>query len=481
MKKFNRSFGVGLITVLAAMFFAVAPAQAYVPVKISIKFILDAAGNRPGSGNLNTDAELDDQLLRGEEVLRTYFSELRLDDIEIIDLAGVSGYFSSAVNAATRDALRADALNNKALYAWRDNAVNIYINGSAGSGIADFAPDNNIILIGQNCRLTTVIHEMGHILELPHTHETCCGIPNQDYCADTLADNSGWTQDDIANNNYGDIYANLTPAQQSSVDMTWFNIMSYHPSRDRLSRCQLDRESSRGDQDQSWMLGKRPIYVNRDYGGAVEQGSWAAPYKTAQKAFDSKFLSNSVIVLMQGGYSLSTPVSPNDLGVNMVTRFSASSVGPPPDNMLYELPVDLQNSSSDQVAAAMVIANDEDSRARNVIKVAQEAAQKAATPGAAETILEKAEIQRQQHLAIALSSLAKAASYAQGKEQVALELELAQRHKHAGNCEQAVAYFSRVAENTVQPYLKQRALSEIKHCQKQLENSKPRAEADSDG
>jgi len=263
--------------------------------------------------------------------------------------------------------------------------------------------------------------------------------------------------------------------------MTWFNIMSYHPSRDRLSNCQLNRESSRGDQDQGWMLGKRPIYVNKYSGAAAEAGSWAAPYKTAQKAFDSRFMSNSVLVLMGGGYNLATPVDPNDVGVNMVTRFSASSIGPPPDNMLYELPVDLQNSSSAQVAAAMATAKAEDSSARNVIKVAKEGAQKATTPGAADALLAEAEIQRQQHLASAMSALAEAESYAQGKEQVALQLELAQRHKHAGNCEQAMVYFSRVAENTVQPYLKQRALSEIKGCQKQLEKAKPQTEAGSDG
>jgi len=136
-------------------------AHAYVPVRISIKFILDANGNRPATGNLNTDAEINAEFDAGIDILRNVLSEFRIYRTELVDLTGISQYYSVTANSTNRDNLRTDAINNPATYLWRNNAINVYINGGTGSAISKFPPDNDIILMNQWCGNTPscILHE----------------------------------------------------------------------------------------------------------------------------------------------------------------------------------------------------------------------------------------------------------------------------------------------------------------------------------
>ena len=263
------------------------PLYAAVPVRISIKFIVDVNGNRPATGNLNTDPEIQNEVTEGTRILQGAITEFNLDQVELVDLPNVSQWYTSDANNTNRDNLRTAATNNPALYLWRTNAINIYINGGPGAAVSAFPPNNNIILVNQGCGNTPscILHELGHSLNLMHTHETCC--TNGDECADTLPDNQNWTKDQIAQNNFGTTFANLTPAQQDQVNMTYNNVMSYHvdePQR-RLSPCQMNRISTQGYTDRNWLLTKIPVYVNNGYGGSSQTGSFSTPYKTFQGAW----------------------------------------------------------------------------------------------------------------------------------------------------------------------------------------------------
>jgi hypothetical protein len=192
----------------------------------------------------------------------------RLQLTETVNLPGVDQWFNVDV-VANKGALDNAAKDNPGLYAYRNNAVNVYINGSATSGVCSFPnSDDDIIFLGQNALPTTVIHEIGHFFNLCHTQgcscNNCatgpgqCDSPGDDEIADTLRDVACWDLNAIAQNNFGSPYASLSAFQQSQVDDVFFNIMSYHGTRDRFTEGQMDRwtEAANGAHGSS-VRGKR--------------------------------------------------------------------------------------------------------------------------------------------------------------------------------------------------------------------------------
>ncbi|MHC4641991.1 MAG: M43 family zinc metalloprotease [Planctomycetota bacterium] len=446
-------------------------ATAYVPVRISIKFILSSTGSRPATGRLNTDEEINAEFDWGNTILADSrnMSEFRIEKIQFVDLPGVSQYYSSSATSTNRDNLRADAIANPTTYKWRTDAINIYINGGTSSAIGKFPPDNDIILMNQGCTNTPscILHEIGHNLDLMHTHQS----GGADGCSDTIADNSSWTKDQIAQNAFGKTYANCTASEKDQVDLVFNNVMSYHVSEPqlRLSPCQLGRVSTQGDSDRAWLLTRDPVYV-RSHGGLFEFGTYAIPYKTIQAAINSG-LSNEVLVLQQGSYT--EPTSVMDGSSYVVTRSGTSYVGN--GCQLYSLPVDLENSKTLQVSNAIKAVQGEDNAARQVIREAKEAAALIAETDEDEqeksSIMENAELAKKLHENNAIGHLLDAELFAIGKEKVSIQLELAERYKFSGNCTEAIGYFILVADNTTQPHLRTRALFGANNCHEMLDKT----------
>jgi hypothetical protein len=447
-------------------------ATAYVPVRISIKFILSSSGSRPATGNLNTDEEINAEFDWGNTILADSLnrSEFRLELIQFEDLSGVSQYYSSSANSTNRDNLRADAMANPTTYKWRTDAINIYINGGTSSAISKFPPDNDIILMNQYCANTPscILHEIGHSLNLMHTHQS----GGADGCSDTLDDDQSWSKDQIAQNAFGKNYADCTASEKNQVDLVFNNVMSYHTSEPqlRLSTCQLGRVSTQGDSDRAWLLTRDPIYVKSTHTGS-ESGRYTTPYNTIQEAITAG-LYNKVMVLQAGSYI--EPTSVIDDYSYAVTRSGTSYVGN--GCLLYSLPVDLENSKTLQVSNATKAVQVEDNAARKVMREAKEAAAQisdANSPEEAEeeisTMMENAEATRKLHKDNAIRHLLNAEPFATGKEKVAILLELAQRYKFSGVCTEAVGYFILVADNTTQPHLRQRALFEANNCHEMME------------
>lgn len=435
-------------------------AEARVPVKLSIKFILDEDGNRPATGRLNTDTQINAEINAGDDILKNNITEYSIDVIEFVDLPGVSQYYSSDANETNRDNLRTDAMNNESLYMWRHEAVNIYINGGSGAAISKFPPDNDIILMNQGCTSipSCILHELGHSLNLKHTHEA----GGDDGCSDTIDDDEDWTKDEVAQNNFGALYEELTPSQKHQVDMVYNNIMSYHADEPqlRISQCQMNRMSAQADSDRSWVLSRKPIYVNSTYIGP-QTGRFLSPYSDLQTVIESVFYMTSVIVLENGNYSLSTDI---DDYVDIVTRSGSSDVDPP-GVQRYWLPVDLENSKTPQVRSAIKDVQREDSAARKTMKKAKEDARVSVTDQERESIMAKAASERMVHENNALMKLIIGEQYAAGKEKISIQLELAERYRDSDNCREAIRYFQLVANGTKQIYLKKKALSNIERCQ----------------
>ena len=444
-------------------------ATAYVPVRVSIKFILSSTGSRPATGRLNTDAEINAEFDWGNTILadNRNMSEFRLERIQFLDLAGVSQYYSSSANSTNRDNLRADAMANPATYLWRTDAINIYINGGTGSAISKFPPDNDIILMNQNCGNTPscILHELGHSLNLLHTHQD----GGADGCSDTIGDNSSWSKDQIAQNAFGKTYANCTASEKAQVDLVFNNVMSYHTSEPQLllSTCQLGRVSGQGDSDRAWLLTRDPVYV-RSHALPYEFGTYVFPYKTVEAAIISG-LSNEVLVLQQGSYA--EPTSVMDGSSYVVTRSGDSYIN---GCLLFTLPTDLENSKTLQVSNAIKAVQGEDNIARQIMREAKEAAAEISEEAAEQeksSIMKNAELAKKLHEDNAIGHLLDAELFATGKEKVAIQLELAERYKFSGNCTEAIGYFILVADNTTQPHLRQRALFEANNCHEMLDKT----------
>jgi len=302
---------------------------------------------------------------------------------------------------------------------------------------------------------------IGHSLNLLHTHEG----GGADGCADTISDNSSWTKDQLAYNNFGCLYASCTAAQQAQVDLVFNNVMSYHTSEPqlRLSPCQMDRISTQGENDRWWLLAKMPVYVNSGYGGFFQFGTFTAPYKTLQAAVDAG-LAGKVLVLQNGYYTVSTAISDN---TTIVTRSGPSTIDR--GVLLYSLPVDLEKSATPEVRRAARAVQLEDKAARQVVKAAEQAAEAAATAAERASIFADAEAKKKQHEANAIQELLKAVKFAGGKEKVAILLELAQRYRDSGNYAEAVKFFNTVADSTKQEHLRERALYEAAKAQEKLD------------
>ncbi len=137
------------------------PAWSQVYVRIHFNFVLSATGGRPPTGDINTNAEINAQMEVANEILSNHISELRIENLGITNVSGISGYYTASASDSDRDNLRSDALADKSTYNWRDDALNIYITAGAGSAISKFPSDNDIILVNQNIFDTTVAHEIG--------------------------------------------------------------------------------------------------------------------------------------------------------------------------------------------------------------------------------------------------------------------------------------------------------------------------------
>ena len=148
------------------------------------------------------------------------------------------------------------AARNDARYVWDNNAINLYITDGICGGICSFSfESDNIIILGGCSSGDEVVqlHEIGHYFSLFHTQGSICGscgtgpgqcnTPGDDGIFDTLPDLACWGQDEIAVNGLSTPYASLDPLDQAYVDNTFFNIMSYHGNRSRLTYGQLERWS----------------------------------------------------------------------------------------------------------------------------------------------------------------------------------------------------------------------------------------------
>jgi hypothetical protein len=237
-----------------ALWFAPVASQAQVIFRVSVKVFTDSNGNRP-SGRAN--AEIQDDYVYYNELLTKYARGCQFSLIEVVQLpSSLSGWFNVAArDSGNRGNLQNNATSNTVLYAYRTDAINVYINNSS-SGVCCGA-NNGLIFTGNEDDHITPVHEIGHMLGLPHTQGSgcnsccpdplgCCDVPGDDGIADTIPDLPCWSTNQISLNWYGISYASLSAGQREVVHDVWYNIMSYHYGSfnnhlERLTPGQMDK------------------------------------------------------------------------------------------------------------------------------------------------------------------------------------------------------------------------------------------------
>jgi hypothetical protein len=226
--------------------------------RVSVKVFLDENGDPAATGSLNTDDEILGAFDLANALLNGMRSPFTFEVTEIVDIAGHSEWFHSGINQGAYDMLLAEVQSDPSEFLLRDDAINFYVFGSASGGWCMRSSDGEprISIVGQDAEPTTPFHEAGHVLGLCHSHgctsqgvdctsdAPCAGIatePTDDRVEDTLPEKDCWNSRDlIACYNFGDVFSNISSAQQQQVDDVWFNMMSYHGTRDRLTLDQLD-------------------------------------------------------------------------------------------------------------------------------------------------------------------------------------------------------------------------------------------------
>ena len=230
-------------------------------VRVSFKIILDEEGKRPATGTVSQDEQIVAAVAAANGILEFNQARWRLALTEIVELAGVSEW-NGRESKNLRSGIEQPALAEPQRYAWRFDAVNVFINqhGCGGNAASFPTRGSSRFTIAMDTRDTecfpdifppfdfdpeyeagqTIIHEIGHFFDLTHTHGAdyvCLDAAGEkmgrepvgdDGLSDTLPDLDCWSRDSIANWSFESDYAVLSRDLQAQVDRTYFNIMSYH-------------------------------------------------------------------------------------------------------------------------------------------------------------------------------------------------------------------------------------------------------------
>src|SRR5258706_2416822 len=100
--------------------------------RVWVKFILDAGGNRPSGGIIDTDQDVRDQIDAANTLIDPFGRGYRFRLTEIVPLSGFSSLFATDRDT-TSTTLKDLANSDPNSVAWRTNAINVYINADPGA------------------------------------------------------------------------------------------------------------------------------------------------------------------------------------------------------------------------------------------------------------------------------------------------------------------------------------------------------------
>lgn len=288
-----------------------------ISVRLSVKFILNSDGTRPGGIGTNDTFQV--EVDRGNGILAATGRGVRLQVVEYIDIqpaapAGNSADYWFTLNARTNKAIFENAaLADPATWRWNAGAINIYVNNSA-SGQCSFVNGGFSISLGATIGTGTVLHEIGHFFNLRHTHmnDVNCGttpapyfVADGDNLAATINDHNCLTTiDSLSQSNFnGRLFAALNAAEQAQVNSSWLNVMSYH-QENMLLDDQMDVWSDNANVSRLFVCSGRTWFVSTA-GSDIWLGDSAfAPFATVPRALSAVSGADDVVLIRTGNYTV---------------------------------------------------------------------------------------------------------------------------------------------------------------------------------
>ena len=251
--------------------------------RVSVKMVLDENGNRPSDGFFHQDSQIEEALDGCNEILAASGADWGFDLMEIVDVEAISQWSVPHGGREAADGLELSGEEDPELYAWRSDAINVYITAITDCrGICSFPAFGDDIVVYNNYAWSISpaplpesslpgetdlqlaagylwLHEFGHYFNLCHTHgcrfDFACGTAQDpttrprdgDGLEGTLPDLECWGRDEMARWSFEADYADVTADRQKMVDDTILNVMSYHreaifaADRTLLTGAQLER------------------------------------------------------------------------------------------------------------------------------------------------------------------------------------------------------------------------------------------------
>ncbi|HXJ71675.1 MAG TPA: hypothetical protein VNM37_02440 [Candidatus Dormibacteraeota bacterium] len=288
-----------------------ATATADIQVRLSVKFILNSDGSRPavmpleGGNEIGTQPAFEAAVRQGNQVLADTGRGYRLSVVEYVDIqpAAPSGqaadYWFNLPARSNRqtieDAATASAAS-KVTWQWNANAINIYVNNSRSGQCSLVGQGGSIALGDPIFGLGTLVHEVGHVFDLRHTHPgdnngSVAEWGNGDGLDETLPDDPDASAADIA--------ARYPNESQQKRDDLFFNVMSYH-QEERLLPVQMDLWTKNANNARAGFCSGKTWFVANGGSDGSSGDTAASPLATVSKGL-SKVSSADDIILLRGG------------------------------------------------------------------------------------------------------------------------------------------------------------------------------------
>jgi hypothetical protein len=312
-------------------------------VNLSVKFILNADGTRP-NGGIGSAAGFGGEVTHGNQVLSATGRGLQLVVVEYLDIqppappGQPADYWFSLLARENRLTIESAARAEPATWRWHENAINIYVNNT-DSGQCSFVGTGSAISLGASIKPGTVVHEVGHIFNLRHTHAgdytdnpstppfALADLRDGDSLPQTAEDNPNIkNHDQLSEALFGHGYDAATPQEKGVVDSAFENVMSYH-NENRLLPVQMDIWTLNALDARFALCSPRTWFVANAGSDAASGDNEGSPFATLARALTSASTSvgpvDDVIVLRSGTY---TSPPDNLIGVACTLRATQGAV-----------------------------------------------------------------------------------------------------------------------------------------------------------
>jgi hypothetical protein len=327
-------------------------AAQHIEMRVSVKVIVSATDATPPPGI--TPDVFYQAASNANLWMDSYYRGYRYTITEVVSIggptqggaSGPSQWFQQDTIRNTDSSLVAafkSMVQTNPLYLLRSDQINVYVStgyagpGNSGGGTPIPPGDlSSAVQIYADNGPWWMVHELGHFFGLIHTftgEDTKTCTPGSSGLADTLPDSTCWTTENpMAEYSFGLPYASLSASQQTLVDNTFFNAMSYHDALTKntvesvRTELQLDLVADMANTYRSAFVSGRTVFVSTSGSDSAASNSSTSPYATVGKALTRASPAGGDIILLRAG-SYTGALSINQPVTLRATRQGQATLG----------------------------------------------------------------------------------------------------------------------------------------------------------